>query len=376
MPRFEHISSVVKSLCLRSGDILQRNKGLYLDCANDTWNDMNLTTVKQSKREIFKINKRTNTIDLPCNYLDIASVSIIDHHGVIWPLYLNDRLHKDLVVVDAMKDCACEKKCGYALCNIVKGYEAIVSTKSDFLPNGSPVSFSCVDRKAVDKNGFFYSECQYPQRIYTNGVWTNTILFTETKTLCKVELDENGCICDSEENEKNIFHCCGIVTNDGIPFGGDANSFCGDQSVDTWKYFASSQIQWFGVQCGSFNHCRDGFRNIYNIEEGEKRLIFPHDFVFKEVLVRWYYDVDLKDMYIPIVAKQTFMTGLQYFSVENNDKKQGLANIYGAKYSRQKWGLFLELNKNTIDNMRMTLNPPIYVPSYHIRNRRRDWFIE
>jgi hypothetical protein len=81
-------------------------------------------------------------------------------------------------------------------------------------------------------------------------------------------------------------------------------------------------------------------------------------------------------MYIPIVAKQTFMTGLQYFSVENNDKKQGLANIYGAKYSRQKWGLFLELNKNTIDNMRMTLNPPIYVPSYHIRNRRRDWFIE
>lgn len=364
MGRFEPLFEIADSLCLRSQDILRRNKGIYLDCANDVWFDLNLTTVKQVKRELFQIDKRTNTINLPENNLGVFSVSVMDHHGVIWPLFRNDKLHRDIVDVSAQKNCACENQCGYSLCNLIKGYEAIVSVKSDFLPNGSPISFNCVDRKAVDKNGFLYSETQYPQRVYTNGVWTNTILFTNSTKLCKVELDEKGCICDTEENERNVFQVCNIRNNDGIPFGGDANSFYGDQKVDTWRYHCNSELEWFGVQCGAYNHCRDGFKNIFNIEEGQKKLIFPHDFGFDRVLLRWYYDVDLKNMEIPIIAKQTFMTGLQYFSVENNDKKQGLANVYGAKYSRQKFGLLMELNKYTIDEMRMMLTPPVYIPSY------------
>lgn len=376
MPRFEPAVDIIKSLCLRSGDILQRNKGLYLDCATDVFLDLNLTTVKQTKRELFQINKRTNTINLPSNTIDVASVSIIDHHGVIWPLFRNDRLHKDIVSVDAMKDCACEKKCGYSLCNLIKGYEAIVSTKSDFLPNGNPISFSCVDRKAVDSNGFFYSETQYPKRIYTDGVWTGTILYTESIKLCKVEVDENCCVCDTEENERNICNACGIKNTDGIPFGGDANSFHKDPKVDTWRYFVSSQLEWFGVQCGSYHHCRAEFKNIYNIEEGGKRLIFPHNFGFDKVLVRWYHDVDLKDMQIPIVAKQTFMAGLQCFAAEFNDKKQQSAAINCQKYSRYKWGLLLELNKYTIDEMRMMLTPPVFIPSYIDHRRDRNWIIE
>jgi hypothetical protein len=372
MGRFEHIDDVTDSLCLRSGDNLLRNKGLYLDCANDVYNDLNLTTVKMTKRELFQVNKRTHTIDMPSNNLGVFSVSVMDHHGVIWPMFLNDSLHKDIVEVSAAKNCACENQCGYSLCNLIKGYESIVSTKSDTLPNGDPISFTCVDRKAINKEGFLFIETQYPKRIYTDGVWTDTVLFTENKKLCDLELDDNGCVCDTHDNECNVCNAFGIKNTDGIPFGGDANSFCGDPNINTWRYFASSQLQWFGVQCGSFHHRRDGFKNIYNIEEGQKKLIFPHDFPFDKVLVRWYHDVDLSDMQIPILSKQTFMTGLQYFAYEYNEKKQGVANIFGQKYSRQKWGLFLELNKLTMDEMRMILTPPIYVPSY--LDHRRDRF--
>lgn len=369
MARFEHIDSIVDSLCLRSSDILRRNKGLYLDCANDVFLDLNLTTLKNTKRELFDINRRTNSIDLPSSNIGVFSVSVMDHRGVIWPMFLNDSLHKDISDVSAAKNCACENKCGYSLCNLIKGYEAIVSTKSDILPDGTPISFTCIDRKAVDKSGFLYTESQFPERVYTDGVWTNTILQTESKKLCKVEVDDKGCICDTHDNENKIFDACGIK-DDGVPFGGNANSFHGDQKVDTWRYFASSQLQWFGVQCGAF-HKHDCFKNIYNIEEGQKKLIFPPHFPFDKVLVRWYYDVELSDMQIPILAKQTFMTGLQYFAYEYNEKKQGMANVFGQKYSRQKWGLLLELNKLTMDEMRMILTPPVYVPSY--KDHRTDY---
>lgn len=370
MPRFDPIMDVCDSLCLRSGDIARRNKGLYLDCASDVYLDLNLTTVKMTKREFFHINKRTHSVDLPCNNLGVFSASVMDHKGVFWPVWLNDSIHHDIIDVSAQKDCACENKCGYSLCNIIKGYESVVTTQSDFLPNGSPISFTCISRKAVDKNGFLYTETQYPERVYTNGVWTNTILQTEHKKLCKVEIDERGCICDTPDNERNIFDACGLKNTDGIPFGGNAESFNGNQNINTWRYFASSELTWFGIQCGSF-HGRGGFQNIYNIEEGQNKLIFPPHFPFDKVLLRWYYDVDLKDMQIPIVAKQTFMNGLQCFANEHNEKKQGMANISCQKYSKQKFGLLLELNKFTMDEMRMILTPPVFIPSY--KDHRTDW---
>lgn len=371
MPLFEHIDSVTDSLCLRSGDILRRNKGIYLDCASDVWNDLNLTTVKMTKRELFQVNRRTHTIDLPSNNLGVFEVDVMDHKGAIWPMFLNDSLHKDIPQVSAAKNCACENQCGYSLCNLVKGYQAIITTQSDFLPNGNPISFTCIERKSVDKNGFLYIEKQYPERVYTDGIWTNTILQTESKKICSVEVDRNGCICDTEQNEVSLCNAFGLPTNDGIPFGGDANSFYGNPNVNTWRYFASSQLQWFGVQCGAY-HDHRGFKNIYNIEEGQKKLIFPAHFPFDKVLVRWYYDVDLADMQIPILVKQPFMTGLQYYAFEYNEKKQGVANIFGQKYSRQKWGTFLELQKLTVDEMRMVLSPPIYVPSYRDHRSRHN----
>lgn len=375
MARFEHITDVVKSLCLRSGDLLQRNKGLYLDCANDTFNDLNTDVlrlaerVKMPIRTLFSINKRTNSIDLPCNFLKLSSVNIMDNKGIMYPVFRNERLHDDIVEVSAARDCACEFNCGYKLCNTIKGYEAVQSVKSDFLPNGDPISFNCIDRKALS-GGFLYEETQNPQRVYLSGVWTNTIKGIENKKLCAVEVDHNGCVCDSEHNINAVCDSCGIsnINENKCCIGGDANN-APSKNCDTWKYYCSSRLDWFETQCGGFPFgFHHGCNNIYNISELGDRLIFPHNFGWDKVVVRYYADIDLNDLWIPYMAKEVFMTGLQYFASTHNDKKQQQAAMYSQKYSKQKWALFLEFNKYRIEELRMIMTPPVYVPSF-ISNR-------
>lgn len=381
MPKFIPIQDVIKLVTLSSDDILQRSKGRLLTYSKYVWLDMQLSTVKLAKREIFDINKRTNSVTLPQNCLQFSAVHIMDSCGNLYPIFRNDNIHDDIIDIPAQRDCACEYKCGYQLCNTIKGYEAVISTKSDFLPNGNAISFTCVDRKSIDDNGFFYSETQYPQRVYTDGVWTNTILHTEQTQLCQLEIDSNGCVCDTEANINNVCSACGLPANAqfqsvvsgsctpitcspalaNIPVGGTAN--CPPLSnINTWIYFCNSKLDWFSYQCGQYNCCN--INNTYNISDDGNRLLFPPNFGFGRVLIRYYADINLNDLQIPFVAVDTFVMGLKYWDCKFNDKKQNLAAVYGNNYSKMKWGLFTEINRYRIAEMRMITTPPVFVPSF------------
>jgi hypothetical protein len=378
MAKFEHIVEVAESLCIRSQDTLMRNKPLFLEVANDVWNDMNEDVLKLADRvkipvrRIFHVDKKTNSINVPKNSLKLCSINAVDRYGCFTPLYRNDSIPDDIVDLGEAKNCACENNCSNQLCNTIKGYEAVESVKSDFLPNGDPISFKCVDRKMVDSQGFLYEQNQYPLRVYLSGVWDSTVLHTEDKKLCKVDVDDKGCVCDTEENLNKICNACGI-TDTSIVLGGDPNNppICNPDATQ-WIYQCGSRMEWFNIQFGGFPYlCFHCFNNIYNISELGNRIIFPHNFGWDKVMVRFYEDIDLKNLMIPYLAKECFMTGMQYFASTNNDKKQELSIIYGQKYSRQKWGLFLELNKYRLAELREIFTPKVFVPSY-IENRHID----
>lgn len=379
MARFTPIIELVESLCLRSGDTQMRNKGLFLSCSKDVWNDLNETTlrladrVKMPVRQRFHVDKRTNSINLPQNALRVSSVNVIGDGGVLYPVYRNERLHDDIVDVSVEPDCACEYKCGYQLCNSIKGYEVVKHTDDDYMPDGSPVSFDCVDRKVLLGN-ILYEQKQYPQRIYESGVWTDTIKHTENIKLCKLEVDHNGCVCDTDANVDAVCDACGFNDNDNDKccVGGSA-SVPPAKDCNAWTYYCTSKMDWFAIQCGRYPFFRKGCENIYNISELGDRLIFPHNFGWDKVVVRYYADISLNNLMIPYIARQTFMTGLQCFANEMNVKKQGEANVFCNKYSRYKWGLFLELNKNRLAELRMMFTPPVYVPSYQRHNRFGNW---
>lgn len=374
MARFYPIQDVIKLALLGNHDMQQRDKGRLLSFAPYVWQDLNLSSVKVARRELFQINKRTNTIDMPTNFLQISSVNVIDECGVLWPVYRNDKLHDDIVDISAQKDCACEYKCGYSLCNTIKGYEAIISTKSDFTPTGDPISFECIDRKYTDGQGFLYSQTQTPTRIYLSGVWTETVLETTNTKICEVEVDKNGCVCDTEKNINTICNSCGInnavANTQPIPIGGDAMSYCNSPKVDEWIYYCDNKSQLFGVECGGFGfafgyHNGKVYNNIYNISELGNRLIFPANFGWDKVLVRYYADIPTSELQIPFAAVDTFITGLKYWDCRWDDKKQNLAQNYSILYSKQKFGLLMELNKYRIAELRMAITPPVYVPSYN-----------
>lgn len=366
---------------------MRRKKGLYLDCANDVWNDLNETTLRIAKRlkipvrKEFQLNKRTNSIELPCNSNRLSSVNVIDHCGMIHPVYRNLNINDDIVEVPAEKNCACEHNCGYNLCNTVKGYVGVQSVKSDILPDSTPVSFTCVDRLVVDKNGIIYQENQYPKRIYIDGIWTDTILFTDLIKKCECEVDQNGCLCDTERNINTACESCGIrnfnpqINPKNLTHCVGGTAECPpDPNCNEWIYFCNNKMDWFSVQCGFERGCFGrGFRNVYNISENGNRLVFPHNFGFEKALVRFYEDIELDKLLIPYIAKDTFMTGVQYYAMKQNPEMRAMAESFGQQYSREKWGLFLELNKMRIAELGNTIAPAAYIPSYIDHRQDRFW---
>ena len=356
------VSDIIEFPMLAADDFLKRRKGHYLKLAPLVYADLNMNIIRKAVRQKFVINRRTNTVDLPCNTNDLCSVSHVDHHGCIHPLYVNDCLHDDLVVIPAEKDCNCEYSCGFKLCNTIKGYEAIKSVKSDLNPDGSPVSFNCVDRVAVDKNGFLYSEKQYPLLVYTAGVWTSTVLHTEITTGCKLECDNNGCVCDTDVNMDLVCNHCGIGSST-IPVGGNAST-PPDPFTNKWIYYCNSKLSFLAIQCGQHPILHENFRNTYSISELGDRLIFPKHFPFSKVLIRYYETPDLNNMEIPLIAVPTFITGLKWFDVRWNDAKQALEQKYGKDYADNKMGLFQQLNKYTLAEYAMMLCPHRHIPSY------------
>lgn len=365
MAKFFTPSQAVDLRLLANGDFLKRDKGRLLTWSKYVWQDLNLSTVKRAVRHRYAINKKTRSIDMPCEFLRISSINVEDECGNEIPIYKNENLKGlDIVDVSAAKDCACEFSCGHKLCNTIKGYEAIVSTKTDKNPDGSAVSFECIDRKAIDNQGFFYEQLQYPKRIYEDGVWVETILFTEDRKLCKVEIDENGCCCDTESNIEAVCTACGIkdVNPDYCCIGGNASE-APNKDCDTWTYYCNTKLDWFMVQCGCYQYLHSDNCNVYNISELGDRIIFPHNFPWGKVIVRWYEDTGLNDLQIPIIALDTFIMGLMWWDCQFNDKKQALEAKYGSSYAKRKFGLIKELNKYRIKELGKIFTPAVFVPS-------------
>jgi hypothetical protein len=363
MSRFFTAKEAVDLRLLGNDDVLKRDKLRLLKWAPYVYRDLNISTIRKPVRKKYKINKRTNTIDLDCSFLQLSSVSILDGCGIEYPVYRNNKILKgdDIVDVGASKNCACERNCNSNLCNIIKNYEAVQSVKTDFMPNGSEVSFNCVDRKWVDGQGFFYEQTQYPKRIYDNGVWTDTVLYTEDRKLCEVEVDNNGCVCDTEENLNKLCNSCGFkdLNTSLCCFGGTAEK-PPDDKCERWVYYCNSKMDWFSVQCGSFNYCRSGYENIYNITELGDRLIFPANFGWDSVIVRTYEDVKTSEAFIPFMAIDTFIVGLMWWDCRFNDRKQQLADRYGRIYADLKFGLLKELNRYRIAELAMIVCSFLY----------------
>lgn len=341
MSAFITIDEIVEDACHAMDDYLLRNKMKFLRFAKRVYNDdLKLGSVRAAVRQFFEIDKRTNTIKMPCDFHRLSGVYWKDRNGRFHPMYRNDRLNDDIVDIKAKKDCACD--CGGKLCNAIKSYESIVEEIEETMPDDSTQTFRCETRKGVDGNGWYYEVVQYPIRIFEDGVWVNTEVKTEKRDLCQLEM-EGECVVDCDANVEAVYGCS-----------------CSDGNTIV---SCPAKMDSYMTECGTWVS-EQGFKNVFNITEEGDRLIFPNDIPIDKVLIRYYPVVDLRNIKVPLVARSCMITGILFENFRFKTDRESIlaAREFGQRFTNESFALLGELNRYNAAAKNAIMSPVAYFP--------------
>lgn len=293
--QFITVDEAINSLLSREKDIAGVNKLHYKELSKDVFNLMNLSAIKQTKRILYTIDPVLHTITFPEEYWAFSTISAINHHHKIEPLVVNTDLTDDIVDLGLDKNCESDCGCTDALCNYSKHFETITEEVTAIMQDNTIGNFTKIIRKFINKDGSTYMEVTEPVAVYDNGTHTATTLQTTKTFLCKLQTKATcGCVIDNEFNR------------------------------DTWAKMGSSlavhgrediMTEFGKPSCDYFPQT-----NTYNITEDGRRIVFPPDFPHKKVLVRMYVTNKTKDILIPYVAKESFLSGIKKISTEFDTK--------------------------------------------------------
>lgn len=325
---------IIRSMMRREGDVLERNFLRYMDVRRDLYRDLNLNAIKFTQRRLIDIDKKTNSITVPCGFLKISSISIIDECEKIQTLIIDTDIKDDIVDVSLSKNCSCECGCNTDLCGVIKNYEAILEDVTEIMPDDSTKVFTKITRKVVYPDGSMFVKYTYPIRIYEEGAWTDTIDKVDEEFLCKLQVKKCGCIEDTEKNRETLGHC---INADKI-------------ETD------------FGCTVRCLDDC-NGNALRYNFSEEGNRIVFPSNFHYDKALLRFYVELKGKEIRIPLLAKPAFMHGLKAFALEFDDSvPKGVKDGYKNSYDAKKNLLALDLTKCSLKEVLHALIPHRRMP--------------
>jgi hypothetical protein len=327
----ETVDEMLRSLASREGDITGSRFLQYRGVAMEVWRDMKLYAVKYTKRYLVDVDPRTNSITLEDDFLFRSSLSYIDSCNKIVPFSINQNLQDDIIDIGQDHNCYCECGCKSDLCGHIKSYEAIITNTTEELPGGGSQVFQSISRKRMDEGGRFVLENTFPIRIYNDeGVWTGVELTTEVQELCTLEVDTCGCVKQTKDNCKNVDSCCNAAT--------------------------------FMTECGD-PRCIIPANEGYNFSEEGNRIVFPSTFNRKKVLVRYFAEESIKDIRVPLIAKETFLYGIKAFIAPFDDSiRVGRAQEWVFNYEGKKEKLSILMNRFSMKEVKQVLTPKRYMP--------------
>jgi hypothetical protein len=329
----EPLEKMVKGLLMRESDFLGVNEMQYLAVGKDVYRDLNLYSIRWSKRVMIEVDRNTNSIRKPDDCLLVSSIVGIDDCGRQHPLFLNTKITGEVVDINLSKDCSCECGCHDELCGKLKNYEVVNKTVQVPAPEGGGTeSFEVYSRKTIYPNGDYYLEYNEPVAIYENGVHTSTELQERKKFICKLETKACGCVKDTDQNRKVLSECCGA--------------------------------DFVSIECNGCSAPVVGSNN-YGVAEMERHIHFNSEFEYSHVLLRYYPDERGKDIMVPIVARRAIMYGIKAelipfepemrYSYASQERRAG---SFESKYEKEKKKLFRLLNRFDLDTFYKTVLPP------------------
>lgn len=150
--------------------------------------------------------------------------------------------------------------------------------------------------------------------------------------------------------------------------GADAVYGQGTTRIPVKKLYCGAGMDEFMVEAGTFFARRnDVFVNVYNVSEQGDRLIFPADFPYEKVLVRYYALPNLNEIEVPIVAREAVMTGILYYHYQflavNDRAEMQVKQQVLQKYAAIQFALIAELNRMTGAEWNKALAPKAVFPN-------------
>jgi hypothetical protein len=287
---FISADELVSGICLREGDMQKINYPLYLSILKEEYIRMNLSTIKETKRLLIRLNPDLKCINVPSDYIIFHSIGIINGHGKFEPLILNDQIRTDdFIDIHGSSVCGCTCGCDNPDCSNVKNYELIESQVVAEMPDGSLKTFNSYIRKKLLTDGSLVTEIGEPARVYVNNVWVDTKIAISQELACKLELKTCGCIKPTSANSEQISATCDAVD--------------------------------FAYEAGNCNHLHPIDHRFYKVNAIGNRIHFPPHFPYDKVLLRYFADTKTKDLRIPILCARLMRSALKLEYSKYTEKK-------------------------------------------------------
>jgi len=328
----ESLAEVVQSILDRVDDYRGVGFRKYFSIAKDVYRDLNLMSIRWTKRYLMEVDKQTNSIKLPSDFLLLSSISIVDENGRIIPLDINNNITEDFVDVSAGRHCGCKCGCNNELCGQVKNYEVVYGKVSAPMPNGTMQQFDTYSRKTIYPNGDYYHEYSIPVTEYADGEIVSTTLQEKKEFICKLETEECGCVKNCQPNIDKLNECCG------------PNLFAVECGCDLTKYCSSPLT--------------------YGYENFSDRITFDSEFKYDHVLLRYYVNSNGGDIRVPVIARMGIIYGvmLQGIPFEKVTGYSALAQQrrqiqFERLYEAEKINIFRILNRLSLKKFLGTISP-------------------
>lgn len=324
-PRFITIENIVKGILLREKDFAGADKLMLMAIAKDLYKELNLGSIRNPVRRMIEVDKRTNSINFPDDYMTFSSISEIDECGRIEPLIINTNIKSDMVDISLVHDCGCECGCQSQLCSAIKNYEIIQEDISIIMPDSSTQIFTATKRKKILSDGSYVMETVAPVQKFDNGVYVAVVMETTDEFLCHLEMNDCGCIKHTHHNEEAVNNC--------------------------------SNARDYNTDCGC-TECPRGDRNTYNFSEEGDRIQLDSRFRCDHVLLRYYADLPTKDILVPIIARKSMVSGIKSEQVKFDDKAtQFKIALWASEHNKDQIVLRDKLNQISLKKFLRNITP-------------------
>ena len=290
--QFISAESAIDDLLSREDDLFGLNKLKYMRLVKDVFPELNLSAIKQTKRKLYKIDPYTRSITFDDDYYAISTISGITRYGRVDPLVYNSNIVDDIVDIGLDTDCACG--CTDALCSYQQQYETITEDVLFLMPDDTKAPYTRIIRKYINKDGSVYSEVTEPVAKYVDGSYDSVVVETTPSLLCKLEVRQCGCVVNNPYNLEL--------------WAKHANSLAPGHRPDIL-------CEW-----GLPNPCYYPANATYNFSDDGRRIIFPPGFPYEKALIRTYTTGKTKDILLPTIAKEAFLSGIKRFETKFSKK--------------------------------------------------------